>query len=220
MKTNYDSESFGYPITLENALGFSCDTFFYAPAAERVLPRPSADRRWARPTEYYSTWPALWRRHQAGRRPAADGSRPPARTPTGAAGWRAGRPTRPTWCAEAEERLPRCQRPDPAGISDSARVEDCTDGWRYRAGDNADWRTVRAIRRFRPCSWRRVLRARERWESVATHARLGHVDGSDKVVKTIEPTRAYAVAGQPVPEEYIANSLSFQPGWAVSGAFA
>jgi penicillin-binding protein 2 len=32
VKTNYDSEAFGYPLNLKQALDVSCDTFFYAPA--------------------------------------------------------------------------------------------------------------------------------------------------------------------------------------------
>jgi penicillin-binding protein 2 len=52
VKTNYDSESFGYPITLRDALGYSCDTFFYAPTAAEYYADQARIAAGQRPHEY------------------------------------------------------------------------------------------------------------------------------------------------------------------------
>ena len=90
VKTNYDSESFGAPISLRDALGYSCDTFFYVPAA----------------AEYYADQNRIARGQEAARVPAADGVRLRRRDGAGhrparrRAGQRLATPTaRPAWPA-------------------------------------------------------------------------------------------------------------------------
>ena len=77
-------------------------------------------------------------RHPARASTCRPTSRPPAATPTGRPGWRAGRPTRRSTAPTPRRGYP--DEPDPtqrAYLTQLAQ-ENCTDGWRYRAGDNAD----------------------------------------------------------------------------------
>jgi penicillin-binding protein 2 len=99
--------------------------------------------------------------------------------------------------------------------------ENCTDGWRYRAGDNADMSIGQGETTMSPLqlaiAYSALVNGGKIWEP-----RLGWavVDGTGKVVKKIQPTVRRTL---PVDRKYlnfIANSLDFGRGWAVSGAFA
>ena len=52
VKTNFDSESFGAPISLQDALGYSCDTFFYVPAANEYYADEARIADGKKPHEY------------------------------------------------------------------------------------------------------------------------------------------------------------------------
>ena len=128
------------PINLENALGYSCDTFFYVPAAN----------------EYYADQARIAQRPEAARVPAAHGGgvrRRHARrgvdlpadeqasrlaTPTARPGWRGGRRTRTPTAPTAQRGYPDVTNPTQRAYLTQLASENCTDGWRYRAGDNAD----------------------------------------------------------------------------------
>ena len=139
VKTNYDSESFGAPIDLEDALGYSCDTFFYVPAANEYYADQNRIADGKKPHEYLQhTAASFGVGPLAATSTCRRTSRPPARTPTARRGWRGGRRTRTPYCAEARDGLPERREPTQRAYLTQLASENCTDGWRYRAGDNAD----------------------------------------------------------------------------------
>src|SRR5262249_27795769 len=59
-KTNFDGESFGSAISLETALGYSCDTFFYAPAANEYYADQAIIDNGGKPHEYLQQMAAAY----------------------------------------------------------------------------------------------------------------------------------------------------------------
>jgi penicillin-binding protein 2 len=221
VKTNYDSESFGYPITLENALGFSCDTFFYAPAADEYYRDQARIAAGQAPAEYLQHMAAAF---GVGTKPGID--LPADEQATGSyadreirlAQWQA---NKATWCAEAKQGYPEVSDPAQRAYLTLLASQNCTDGWRYRAGDNADMAIGQGDTTLSPLqlsiAYSALVNGGRIWQPTLGWA---VVDGSGKVVKTITPTvRSTVPVSQPVLN-YIASSLSFSRGWAVSGAYA
>jgi penicillin-binding protein 2 len=221
VKTNFESESFGGPISLEDALGYSCDTFFYEPAAAEYY----ADQR--RIDE--GQQPREWLQHTAaaygvGTSPGID--LPAAEQATGSyadretrlARWRA---NRKTYCAEAKRGYPDVANPADRAYLTELAAENCTDGWRYRAGDNADMSIGQGETTMSPLqlaiAYSALVNGGRLWEPRIGWA-LERPDGS--VVKTIKPVVRRTVPVSAKVRDYIMNSLSFSRGWAVSGAFA
>ncbi len=118
VKTNYDSESFGYPLTLKQALDVSCDTFFYAPAANEYYADQAKIDAGGQATENLQKMAAMF---GVGSSPGVDlpkdeqASGSYADRETRLARWNA---NKTQYCADAAERLPRRGGPDPAGLSD------------------------------------------------------------------------------------------------------
>ena len=137
-KTNYDSESFANPISLKDALGYSCDTFFYAPEATEYYRDQTRLSDGKKPLEYLQHMAADF---GLGRIPGID--LPADEQATGSYADRETRLARwnanmTQYCADAKAGFKSDPSPsDRAYLTELAR-ENCTDGWRYRAGDNAD----------------------------------------------------------------------------------
>jgi penicillin-binding protein 2 len=221
VKTNYDSEAFGYPITLRDALGYSCDTFFYAPAAAEFYADQARVAAGKRPTEYLQKTAAQF---GVGRSPRID--LPAAEQAAGSYAdretrlqrWRA---NRTQYCQDAHTGFPK--EPDPAqrAYQTALAAENCTDGWRYRAGDNADMAIGQGETTVSPLqlaiAYSALVNGGRIWEPTLGWA---VVDGAGHVVKTIKPKVHNRVPVSASVLNYIAESLSFSRGWAVSGAFA
>jgi penicillin-binding protein 2 len=220
VKTNYDSEVLG-PVDLENALGYSCDTFFYAPEANEYYADEARIANHEQPHE--------WLQHMASnygvmRKPGIDlpaseqaaGSY--ADRETRMARWKA---NKKTYCAQAQHGYPSIKDPKQRAYLTQLASENCTDGWRYRAGDNADMAIGQGETTMSPLqlaiAYSALVNGGRIWSP-----KLGWaiVNGKGKVVRTIHPKVHNTVPVSAKVFDYIANSLNFGRGWAVSGAFA
>ncbi|MCU1658062.1 MAG: penicillin-binding protein 2 [Pseudonocardiales bacterium] len=221
VKTNFESESFGYPISLQDALGYSCDTFFYAPAANEFYADQSRITAGQKPNEYLQKMASAY---GVGLAPGLDV--PAAEQAAGGyadrdtrlARWKA---NRAQYCADAKHGFPQVADRAQRSYLTQLASENCTDGWRYRAGDNADMSIGQGETTVSPLqlavAYSALVNGGRIWEP-----RLGWaiVNGAGKVVSTINPKLRNRVPVSQSVLNYIADSLSFSRGWAVSGAFA
>lgn len=220
VKTNYDSEVLG-PVTLENALGYSCDTFFYAPAAAEYYADEARIAAGKQPNEYLQRMAAAY---GVGRNPGVDlpaGEQSPgsyADRETRLARWKA---NRAEYCAEAKSGYPDVADPADRAYYTELAKENCTDGWRYRAGDNADMAIGQGETTMSPLqlavAYSAMLNGGKIWEPTLGWA---VVNSAGKVVQTIQPKVHNTVPVSQTLFNYVTQSLDFSRGWAVSGAFA
>jgi penicillin-binding protein 2 len=220
VKTNFESEALG-PIDLENALGYSCDTFFYAPAAAEYYADEARIAQGKKPHEWLQKMAA---KYGVGRLPLIDlptGEQAPgsyADRETRLARWKA---DRKEYCAAARRAYPDVQDPARRGYLTELASENCTDGWRYRAGDNADMSIGQGETTMSPLqlalAYSALVNGGRIWEPT-----LGWAieDSSGHVVKRIHPKVRDRVPVKQTLLNYISHSLDFSRGWAVSGAFA
>jgi penicillin-binding protein 2 len=220
VKTNFDSEVLG-DITLRDALGYSCDTFFYQPAADEYYRDQARIANGRKGHEYLQRMAAAY---GVGRAPGVDlpageqASGSYADRETRMARWKA---NRAAYCAAARKGYPDVRNPkDRAYYTELAR-ENCTDGWRYRAGDNADMSIGQGETTMSPLqlalAYSAMLNGGRIWKPTLGWA---VVNGQGKVVRRIHPTVANRVPVRQSLFDYITNALDFSRGWAVSGAFA
>lgn len=221
VKTNFESESFAYPLSLRDALGYSCDTFFYAPTAAEYYADQARIDAGQRPQEYLQHMAADF---GVGRKPGIDlpaGEQAPgsyADRETRLARWKK---DKADYCAAANRGYPDvADRAERAYLTQLAS-ENCTDGWRYRAGDNADMSIGQGETTMSPLqlalAYSAMLNGGKIFEPTLGWA---IADGTGKIVRTITPEVRDTVPVDPGVFGYIADSLSFSRGWAVSGAFA
>jgi penicillin-binding protein 2 len=221
VKTNYESESFAYPLTLEQALDVSCDTFFYAPAARDFYLDQARVATGGKAREALQKMAAAY---GIGTPPGVDlpdseqASGSYADRETRLARWNA---NKQQYCADAKSGFP--QQADPAQrayLVELAR-ENCTDGWRYRAGDNADMAIGQGETTVSPLqlavAYSAMLNGGTVWKPTIGWA---VVDASGKVVATIQPTPRTKVPVARSTLSYIANALHFTSDHTVSGALA
>ncbi|HJQ42038.1 MAG TPA: penicillin-binding transpeptidase domain-containing protein [Jatrophihabitantaceae bacterium] len=221
VKTNFDGESFGSAISLRDALGYSCDTFFYAPAANEYYADQNRISAGQKPNEYLQRMAASY---GVGRSPNVD--LPAGEQGTGSyadreirmARWKA---NKATYCANAKRGYPDIANSAQRAYATQLAAENCTDGWRYRAGDNADMAIGQGETTMSPLqlalAYSAMFNGGKIWQPTLGWA---VVDGKGKVVKTIKPKVRNNVHVRQDLYNYIADSLSFSRGWAVSGAFA
>jgi penicillin-binding protein 2 len=126
-----------------------------------------------------------------------------------------------TYCAQAQHGYPNVQDPKQRAYLTQLASENCTDGWRYRAGDNADMAIGQGETTMSPLqlavAYSALVNGGRIWSP-----KLGWaiVNRHGKVVHKIHPKVHNTVPVSPKVFDYIANSLNFGRGWAVSGAFA
>jgi penicillin-binding protein 2 len=132
--------------------------------------------------------------------------------------WKA---NRTEYCREARRGYPGIKDATQRAYLTQLAAENCTDGWRYRAGDNADMSIGQGETTMSP------LQLAVAYSALVNGGRifeptLGRavVDGNGKVVRTINAKVRNTVPVSQKLRNYIAKSLSFSRGWAVSGAFA
>ncbi|MDT4916058.1 MAG: penicillin-binding protein 2, partial [Pseudonocardiales bacterium] len=220
VKTNFEGEYLG-SLNLRDALGYSCDTFFYQPAADEYYRDQARIANGAKAHEYLQRMAA---QYGVGRAPHVDlpageqASGSYADRETRMARWKA---NKADYCAAA-----KAGYPDVANLSDRAYLtelarENCTDGWRYRAGDNADMSIGQGETTMSPLqlalAYSAMLNGGRIWKPTLG---WGVVDGAGDVVQKIHPTVANRVPVRQSLFDYITNALDFSRGWAVSGAFA
>jgi penicillin-binding protein 2 len=217
VKTNFDSESFGN-IDLRTALGYSCDTFFYTPAADEYYRDQARVDAGQKPLEYLQKMAAAF---GVGRAPGID--LPAGEQGSGSYADRESRLTRwqqnkATYCAQAKAGF--AGQPNAAYLKQLA-AENCTDGWRYHAGDNADMAIGQGETTVSPLqlalAYSALVNGGRIWQPTLGWA---VVDGNGKVVHSIKPKVRNKVPVSQSLFNYIADSLNFGRGWAVSGAFA
>lgn len=221
VKTNFDGEAFAYPISLQDALGYSCDTFFYAPAAAEYYADNARVDAGHKPTEQLQR---TARAFGVGTAPGVD--LPPAEQSAGSyadratrmARWKA---NRAQYCKDAKRGYPEIGDPNQRAYLTALAAENCTDGWRYRAGDNADMAIGQGETTMSPLqlaiAYSALVNGGRIWEPTIGWA---VVDGGGDVVRTIEPRVRRTLPVSQRVLNYIADSLRFSRGWAVSGAFA
>jgi penicillin-binding protein 2 len=221
VKTNFDSESPGYPLTLAQALQVSCDTWFYRLAADEYYAdqaRVGADEK---PREYLQHMASSF---GVGRAPGID--LPLDEQANGGYADRESRLVRweanaARYCADAKRGFP--QEPNAAQRAYLTRLaaENCTDGWRYHAGDNADMAIGQGETTVSPLqlaiAYSALLNGGRIWRPTLGRA---VVDASGKVVRKIDPTVRNKVPVSRQTLDYIANALHFQDSHSVSGALA
>jgi penicillin-binding protein 2 len=219
-KTNYDSEVLG-SINLQNALGYSCDTYFYVPAANEYYADQARLAEGKPANEYLQRTAASF---GVGHKPGIDlpadeqaaGSY--ADRETRLARWKA---NKKDYCAAARRGYPQVTSASDRAYLTQLAAENCTDGWRYRAGDNADMAIGQGETTMSP------LQLAVAYSALVNGGRIwspklgwGVVDGQGKVTQTVQPKVRDTVNVKASTLDYIANSLDFGRGWAVSGAFA
>src|SRR3954447_10877129 len=220
VKTNFESEALG-PITLENALGYSCDTFFYRPTADEYY---TDQNRIAKGGAAHEWVQRMAGQYGVGRTPNVD---LPADEQAGGsyadresrlARWKA---NRADYCAAGRRGYPEVKNAADRAYLTQLAKENCTDGWRYRAGDNADMSIGQGETTMSPLqlalAYSALLNGGKIWEPTFG---WGVVDGHGKLVRTIEPKVRNRVPVTQKLFDYITKSLDFSRGWAVSGAFA
>jgi penicillin-binding protein 2 len=221
VKTNYDSESFGYPLSLAQALQVSCDTFFYAPAANEYYADQARVDAGQKANEYLQKMAAAY---GVGTSPGVD-----LPADEQAAGSYADRETRlarwnankAQYCADAKSGFPHESDPNQRAYLTELAKENCTDGWRYRAGDNADMAIGQGETTVSPLqlavAYSAMLNGGTLWRPTLG---WGVVDSTGKLVKKINPTVKNKVPVSQNTLNYIADALHFDTGHTVSGALA
>lgn len=220
-KTNYESESFGGPINLAFALQVSCDTFFYAPAVAEWQADQARVDRGEKPLEQLQ---AMARAFGVAQAPGVD--LPADEQASGSIGDRESRmaswkANKADYCAAAKAGYPNVSDPTNRAYLTQLASENCTDGWRYFAGNNADTAIGQGDTTVSP------LQLATAYSAMVNGGTLyqptigwGVADANGKIVKTITPKTVRTLPVDPSVLSKIANSLHFQNNHSVSGALA
>jgi penicillin-binding protein 2 len=218
VKTNFDSEAPGYPLTLRQALQVSCDTWFYSFAANEFYADQARDDARKSPSEYLQHMAAAY---GVGRAPGID--LPADEQAAGSYADRAKRMARWTlnkaqYCADAKRGFPGEQN---RAYLTKLASENCTDGWRYRAGDNADMAIGQGETTVSPLqlavAYSALVNGGRIWRPTLGWA---VADAGGKIIRTIKPSVRNKVPVSRHTLDYIANSLHFEDSHSVSGALA
>jgi penicillin-binding protein 2 len=220
-KTNFDSESFGGSISLQFALQVSCDTFFYAPAVAEWQADQARVTAGQKPLEPLQKMAAAF---GVARAPGVD--LPADEQASGSIGDRENRLA--LWQANKADYCAAAQRGYPDVANRSERVyltqlasENCTDGWRFFAGNNADTAIGQGDTTVSP------LQLALAYSAMVNGGTLyrptlgwGVYDSTGKLVRTITPTVARRLPVPAADLRFFGDSLHFQDNHAVSGALA
>jgi penicillin-binding protein 2 len=220
-KTNFDSESFGGAIGVRFALQVSCDTFFYAPAANEYYADQARIDANQKPLEQLQ---AMARAFGVAGSPRIDlpadeqASGSLADRGTRKARWDA---NKADYCAAARTGYPAEPNPTTRAYLTQLASENCTDGWRYRAGDNADLAIGQGETTLSPLQLAMAYSAMVNGGTLyAPTLGWGVADGTGKVVRTITPKVIRKVPVNPSVLAFFGDSLHFEDSHSVSGALA
>jgi len=220
-KTNFDSESFGDAISVRFALQVSCDTFFYAPAANEYYADQARIDAKQKPLEQLQ---AMARAFGVAGSPGVD--LPADEQASGSVADREGRKAR--WDANKADYCAAARKGYPSEANLTTRTyltqlasENCTDGWRYRAGDNADLAIGQGETTLSPLQLAMAYSAMVNGGTLyAPTFGWGVVDGSGKVIRTVAPRVIRKVPVNPKVLAFIGDALHFEDSHSVSGALA
>ena len=199
-------------MTLRQALQVSCDTWFYAFAANEFYADQARVDAGQKPNEYLQRMAAAY---GVGTAPGVDlpadeqaaGSY--ADRETRLARWKA---NKTQYCADAERGFPHEADPAQRAFLTQLAAENCTDGWRYRAGDNADMAIGQGETTVSPLqlavAYSALVNGGTIWRPTLGRA---VVDAAGRVVRRITPTAKGKVPVSRATLDYIANSLHFEP---------
>ncbi|MGX7679182.1 penicillin-binding transpeptidase domain-containing protein [Jatrophihabitans sp. DSM 45814] len=220
-KTNFDSESFGGSITPKFALQVSCDTFFYAPAVAEYYSDEARIAAGQKPLEQLQAMASAF---GVGSSPQIDlpadeqASGSMADRETRLARWNA---NKGEYCADAKKGYPDEKDPTTRAYLTQLASENCTDGYRYRAGDNADMAIGQGETTISPLQLATAYSAMVNGGTLyAPTLGWGVVDASGKVIKTITPKVVRKVPVSKQTLEFFGDSLHFEDNHSVSGALA
>ncbi|MCW2526296.1 MAG: Peptidoglycan glycosyltransferase, partial [Pseudonocardiales bacterium] len=219
VKTNFDSEAIGGSVNLALALQYSCDTWFYKFAVDEYYKDQALISAGKAPNEYLQHMArAFGFASSAGVDLPADeqavGSI--ADRATRQAGWEA---NKAQYCADAAKGYPEVTDRTMRAYLTQLASENCTDGYRYRAGDNADLSIGQGETTVSPLQLAVAYSAMVNGGTV-WNPTIGWAveDAKGNVVKTINPTVKNKVPVTPETLAFIQNSLRFQNNHQVSGA--
>ncbi|HEX8768129.1 MAG TPA: penicillin-binding transpeptidase domain-containing protein, partial [Jatrophihabitans sp.] len=219
-KTNYESESFG-EINLRYALQVSCDTFFYAPA---VAEWQADQRRVEAGKKPLEPLQAMARAFGVAQSPGVD--LPADEQASGSIGSRASRmaswkANKAGYCAAAKKGYPDVQNLADRAYLTQLASENCTDGWRFFAGNNADTAIGQGDTTMSPLQLAAAYSAMINGGTLFSPTLgWGVVDAEGKTVRTITPKVVRTVPVQKKVLSFIADSLHFEDSHSVSGARA
>lgn len=220
-KTNYDSESLGGQISVQQALAFSCDTFFYQYAMAAWYSDQSRLAAHHRPVEAMQ---AMARAYGFGSAPGLDvpaGEQTAGRIPDRATLKQEWTQNRSTYCANGRRGYP--------DVTDAARraylteiaKENCTDGWRFRIGEAADMAIGQGETTVSPLqlamAYTALVDGGLLYQPTIAKA---IVDPSGHVVKTLTPAVRHRVPVSQALLTYIRSALTFGNGLRPSGETA
>lgn len=220
-KTNYDSESFGGSIGLKFALQVSCDTFFYAPAVAEWHADQARVDAGKKPVEQLQ---AMARAFGVAHSPGID--LPADEQASGSIGSRESRlaswtANKADYCAAAKKGYPDVPNPTDRAYLIQLAAENCTDGWRFFAGNNADNAIGQGDTTVSPLQLATAYSAMVNGGTLYAPT-LGWAvqDATGKTIRTITPKVVRKLPVSKSTLDYIANSLHFDDSHAVSGALA
>lgn len=220
VKTNFESEALG-PIDLRDALGYSCDTFFYRPTVGEYYTDQKRIDKHKVPNEWLQ---AVASDYGVGKAPGVD--LPAGEQTAGGYADRESRQTRweanrAAYCAAGRRGYPEIKDVKQRAYLTLLARENCTDGYRYRAGDNADMSIGQGETTMSP------LQLAVAYSALVNGGRIFEptlgkavVNAKGDVVRTISAKMRNTIALPQKTFDYIAKSLNFGRGYAVSGAFA
>jgi penicillin-binding protein 2 len=221
IKTNFDSESFGGAITPAFALQVSCDTFFYAPAVTEYYADQARIAAGKKPQEQLQ---AMAKAFGVGSAPTVD--LPADEQASGTIAGRASRMARwkankSDYCAAAKQGYPDEKNPTTRAYLTQLASENCTDGWRYRAGDNADLAIGQGETTVSPLQLATAYSAMVNGGTLyAPTLGWAVVNGKGILSKTIKPKVVRKVPVSKQTLEFFGDSLHFEDSHSVSGAQA
>ena len=148
-------------------------------------------------------------------------SRPAARSATGRAGWRYWQANKADYCAAAKKGYPDVANPTDRAYLTQLASENCTDGWRYFAGNNADTAIGQGDTTVSPLQLATAYSAMVNGGTLyAPTLGWAVLDAAGKVVRTITPKVVRKVPVAKADLDFFGDSLHFEDSHSVSGALA
>ena len=221
IKHNFESEVVPGPVNLRLALQVSCDTWFYKFAVQEYYDDQKRIAKGEKPHEYLQHMATAF-----GFASSAQVDLPASEQTVGTfadretrlARWKA---DRTQYCADARRGYPEIKNRTNRSYLTRLASENCTDGWRYRAGDNADMAIGQGETTVSPLQLAVGYSALVNGGTVYKPT-LGwaEVNPAGKVVRTI---KAQVKGKVPVSQKvlsYIKDSLHFVNGAPITAAAA
>jgi penicillin-binding protein 2 len=219
-KTNYESETFG-DIDLKFALQVSCDTFFYAPAVAEWKADQARVEDGTKPLEQLQS---MARAFGVAHSPGID--LPTDEQASGSLGSREARmaswkANKADYCAAAAKGYPDVRNSADRAYLTRLASENCTDGWRFFAGNNADNAIGQGDTTVSPLQLATAYSAMVNGGTLfAPTLGWGVLDAAGKPVRTITPKVVRKVPVDPKVLSFFGDALHFEDSHSVSGALA